>query len=122
MNRNEMVNEIAQRLAAQAAALPKAKIEATLSALKDTVTDPLRRCESVNIAGWGTWRVEQRAARQVLIPNREVDSLKPTRVPKWQARKTFGRAIASGKPAGSALIQPGWPTASAPDQPQPSHA
>ena len=97
MNRSQLVNEIAQRLAAQAAALSKAKIEATLSALQDTVTDSLRRGESVTISGWGTWRVEKRAARQVRIPNREVVSLKPTRVPKWQAGTRFRQAIASGK-------------------------
>jgi DNA-binding protein HU-beta len=97
MNRTQLVDEIAQRLAAQAAALPKARIEAMLSALQDTVTDPLRRGESVTIAGWGTWRVEKRAARQVRIPNREVVSLKPTRVPKWQAGTRFREAIASGK-------------------------
>jgi DNA-binding protein HU-beta len=61
------------------------------------VTDSLRRGESVTIAGWGTWRVEKRAARQVRIPNREVVSLKPTRVPKWQAGTRFREAIASGK-------------------------
>jgi DNA-binding protein HU-beta len=99
MNRTQLVNEIAQRLAAQAAALPKAKIAAVLVAMQAEITDSLRRGEAVSIAGWGTWRVEKRAARQVRVPgSTSVVSLKATRVPKWQASTAFRLGIASGKP------------------------
>lgn len=99
MNRSEIVADIATRLAAQQVHLPKVKIDSVLSALQSAVAASLCRGEAVTIAGWGTWRVEKRAAREVRNPkNRELTvCLKPTRVPKWQAGTRFREAIASGK-------------------------
>jgi nucleoid DNA-binding protein len=99
VNRSEIVADIAARLAAQQVHLPKVKIDSVLSALQCAVAESLCRGEAVTLAGWGTWRVEKRAARQVRVPgSTSVVSLKPTRVPKWQASTTFRLGIASGKP------------------------
>ena len=100
MNRTQLVNEIAQRLAAQAAALPKAKIAAVLVAMQAEITDSLRRGEAVSIAGWGTWRVARRPARQVRNPaNGALIAVKATSVPKWQAGTTFRQAVQADRAA-----------------------
>jgi DNA-binding protein HU-beta len=103
VNRSEIVADIAARLAAQQVHLPKVKIDSVLSALQSAVAASLCRGEAVTIAGWGTWRVEKRAAREVRNPrNRELTvSLKPTKVPKWQAGRPFRQAVATGKVPGA---------------------
>ncbi len=94
MNRQDLLNDIAQRLDHE---VSKAKLDRILLALQDSVADSLRRGEAVTLVGWGTWRLHRRAARQGRNPTTGKPlMIKAARIPKWTAGTAF-RAAMSGR-------------------------
>ena len=58
MNKSELIEAIAA-----SADIPKAAAARALDAMVDTVTDSLKKGESVSLVGFGTFQVKERAAR-----------------------------------------------------------
>ena len=58
MTKTELVSEVAEK-----AGLTKIDAERAVKALVDTVTDCLKKGDSLTIVGFGTFSVSQRAAR-----------------------------------------------------------
>ncbi|EPQ6932586.1 HU family DNA-binding protein [Pseudomonas aeruginosa] len=81
MTKSDIVNAVADR-----AGLSKADAGRALSAVLDTLTDTLKRGESVSLVGFGTFAVKTRAARtgrnpqsgqSMDIPASRIPSFKP---------------------------------------------
>ena len=62
---------------AEKSGLSKKDCEATLGALMDTVTDALKKGYKVQLVGFGSFEVKQRAARMGLNPRTQ----KPVQIP-----------------------------------------
>ena len=63
MNKTELVAAIAEQ-----ASLQKKDAEKALKAFIDVVTDELKKGEKVQLVGFGTFEVSERAAREGRIP------------------------------------------------------
>ena len=72
MNKLELVAAMAEK-----SGLSKKDCEAALGALMDTVTDALKKGYKVQLVGFGTFEVKQRAARMGLNPRTQ----KPVQIP-----------------------------------------
>lgn len=81
MTKSDIVNAVADR-----AGLSKADAGRALAAVLDTLTDTLKRGESVSLVGFGTFAVKTRAARtgrnpqsgqSLDIPASRIPSFKP---------------------------------------------
>ena len=59
MNKTELIAEIAER-----AEISKKDAEKALKAFTDVVADELVKCEKVQLVGFGTFEVSERAARE----------------------------------------------------------
>lgn len=68
--------------------------EAAVNAVLGTITDALARGETVSIAGFGTFSVTERAARQGRNPRTgEAISIAASRVPLFKAGKGLREAV-----------------------------
>jgi DNA-binding protein HU-beta len=72
MNKLELVAAMAEK-----SGLSKKDCEAALGALMDTVTDALKKGYKVQLVGFGSFEVKQRAARMGLNPRTQ----KPVQIP-----------------------------------------
>ena len=63
MNKKELIQEVAIR-----SGMSQADVENVLNHITDTVRDSLHNEESVTLVGFGTFRVQERAARQGYNP------------------------------------------------------
>lgn len=81
MNKKELIQEVAIR-----SGVSQADVEKTLNHITDTVRDILHKEESVILVGFGTFRVQERPARQgynpsvgqkMLIPAKKIVRFKP---------------------------------------------
>lgn len=93
MNKSETIHAIAQATGA-----PKATVDAVLSEFVQTVGSTLGKGDEVAIAGLGTFKSADRAARTGRNPLTG-DKLKipAKRVPKFTAAKALKDAVAGGK-------------------------
>lgn len=64
MNKKELIQEVAIR-----SGLSQADVEKTLNHITDTVRDSLHKEEPVTLVGFGTFRVQEHAARQGYNPS-----------------------------------------------------
>lgn len=91
MNKQELVTAMAER-----AELTKKDTESALKAFLDTVTEELVKGEKVQLTGFGTFEVTNRAERQGRNPSTgEVITIAASKAPKFKAGKSLKDAVNS---------------------------
>lgn len=89
MNKTELVAAMAE-----AAGLKKTQAEAALKALTDTVAAELKKGEKVQLVGFGTFEVSERAARTGKNPQTGAEVKIPaSKAPKFKAGKALKDAV-----------------------------
>ena len=89
MNKNEFVNAIAEK-----SGLTKKDAEAALNAYIEVVTDALKAGDSVQLIGFGTFEVRERAARTGRNPlTGETIEIAAAKVPAFKSGKALKDAI-----------------------------
>ena len=89
MNKNEFVAAIAEK-----SGLTKKDAEAALNAYTEVVTDALKAGDSVQLIGFGTFEVRERAARQGRNPHTgETIEIAAAKVPAFKSGKALKNAI-----------------------------
>lgn len=85
MNKQELVAAVAEK-----AELSKKDAEKALKAFTDTVAEELKKGEKIQIVGFGTFEVSERAAREGRNPQTgETMEIKASRSPKFKAGKAL---------------------------------
>lgn len=89
MNKNELIESIAQ-----AADISKAAAERALDGTVAAITSSLKQGGMVTLVGFGTFYVGERAARSGRNPRTgETIEIKASRVPKFRAGKALKDAV-----------------------------
>ncbi|HGJ5863724.1 HU family DNA-binding protein [Arsenophonus nasoniae] len=89
MNKTEIINQIAEK-----ADLTKKDSEKALNAFIETVTETLKAGDEVQIVGFGSFQVKQRAARDGRNPKTGVTlKISAANVPSFKAGKTLKEAV-----------------------------
>ena len=89
MNKTELVTAIAEQ-----AELSKKDSEKALKAFIDVVTDELKKGEKIQLVGFGTFEVIERAAIEGRNPlTGEKMSIKASKAPKFKAGKALKDAV-----------------------------
>ncbi len=89
MNRKELAAAIAAETG-----LTKKDAEAALNAFVDVVTEELKKGEKVQLVGFGTFEVSERAAREGRNPQTgETMTIEASRAPKFKAGKALKDAV-----------------------------
>lgn len=89
MNKTELVAAMAE-----SADLSKKDAEKALKAFIEVVTDELKKDEKVQLVGFGTFEVAQRAAREGINPlTGEKMQIKASKAPKFKAGKALKDAV-----------------------------
>ena len=85
MNKTELVAAMAEQTN-----LSKKDAEAALKAFIDVVSEELKKGEKVQLVGFGTFEVSERAAREGRNPQTgETMEIKASKTPKFKAGKAF---------------------------------
>ena len=85
MNKTELVAAIADE-----AGLSKKDAEKALKAFTDVVTEELKKGEKVQLVGFGTFEVSERAAREGRNPQTgETMKIEASKAPKFKAGKAL---------------------------------
>ena len=85
MNKTELVSAIAEQTE-----LSKKDAEKALKAFTDIVADELKKGEKVQLVGFGTFEVSERAAREGRNPQTgETMEIKASKTPKFKAGKAL---------------------------------
>ena len=85
MNKTELVAAMAEQTN-----LSKKDAEAALKAFVDVVSDELKKGEKVQLVGFGTFEVSERAAREGRNPQTgETMEIKASKTPKFKAGKAL---------------------------------
>ena len=85
MNKTELVAAVAEQ-----AGLSKKDAEAALKAFTDVVSDELKNGGKVQLVGFGTFEVSERAAREGRNPQSgEVMKIAASKAPKFKAGKAL---------------------------------
>ena len=89
MNKTELVAAIADQ-----AEISKKDAEKALKAFTDIVTDELKKGEKIQLVGFGTFEVSERAAREGRNPRTgETMTIAATKAPKFKAGKALKDAM-----------------------------
>ncbi|ERS91370.1 MULTISPECIES: HU family DNA-binding protein [Halomonas] len=89
MNKSELIEAIAA-----SADIPKASAARALDAMVDTVTDSLKKGDSVSLVGFGTFQVKERAARTGRNPQTgQPIEIKAAKVPSFKAGKALKDSV-----------------------------
>jgi len=89
MNKGDLINVISERTGIQ-----KTTVQVIVSEVHDTISRALKSGDSVKIAGFGTFHVTERQARQGRNPRTgEVVDIPAKTVPKFRAGKTLKDSI-----------------------------
>jgi DNA-binding protein HU-beta len=89
VNKSELIEAIAA-----SADIPKAAAARALDAMVDTVTDSLKKGESVSLVGFGTFQVKERAARTGRNPQTgEPIEISAAKVPSFKAGKALKDSV-----------------------------
>ena len=89
MNKTELVAAVAE-----AAGLSKKDTENVLKAFVNVVTEELKKGEKVQLVGFGTFEVGERAAREGRNPQTgETMSIAASKAPKFKAGKALKDAV-----------------------------
>ena len=85
MNKTELVAAMAEQTN-----LSKKDVEAALKAFIDVVSEELKKGEKVQLVGFGTFEVSERAAREGRNPQTgETMQIKASKTPKFKAGKAL---------------------------------
>lgn len=85
MNKTEFIAAVAEQ-----AGLSKKDAEAAVKAFTDVVTSELQKGEKIQLVGFGTFEVSERAAREGRNPRTgETMSVAACKTPKFKAGKAF---------------------------------
>ena len=89
MNKTELVAAIAEK-----AELSKKDSEKALKAFIDVVTDELKAGEKIQLVGFGTFEVAERAAREGINPStKQPMSIPASKAPKFKAGRGLKDAV-----------------------------
>ena len=89
MNKTELISAVAEK-----AGLSKKDSEAAVKALVETVTEELKKGEKVQLVGFGTFEVSERAAREGRNPQTGASmEIKASKAPKFKAGKALKDAV-----------------------------
>ena len=88
MNKTELVAAIAERTE-----LTKKDADQALKAFIDVVGDELSKGEKIQLAGFGTFEVTERAARDGINPRCSISSSSADMSFCWNELKAFGLAL-----------------------------
>lgn len=89
MNKTELVSAIAEKTE-----LSKKDTEGALKAFIDVVTDELAKGGKVQLVGFGTFEVTERAAREGINPlTKEPMSIPASKAPKFKAGRGLKDAV-----------------------------
>ncbi|QBY46349.1 HU family DNA-binding protein (plasmid) [Arsenophonus nasoniae] len=89
MNKTELINQIAEK-----ADLTKKDAKKALNALIETVTEALKAGDEVQLVGFGSFQVKQRAAREGRnLQTGEIIQIASANVPSFKAGKTLKEAV-----------------------------
>jgi DNA-binding protein HU-beta len=89
MNKTELIAAIAEE-----AGLKKNEAEKALRAFVDVVTAELKKGEKVQLVGFGTFEVSERAAREGRNPQTgDTMQIEASRAPKFKAGKSLKDAV-----------------------------
>ena len=89
MNKTELVAAIAERTE-----LSKKDAEKALKAFTDVVAEELKKGEKIQLVGFGTFEVSERAAREGRNPQTgEVMKIEASKAPKFKAGKALKDAL-----------------------------
>jgi len=89
VNKSELIEAIAA-----SADIPKASAARALDAMVDTVTDSLKKGDSVSLVGFGTFQVKERAARTGRNPQTgQPIEIKAAKVPSFKAGKALKDSV-----------------------------
>jgi DNA-binding protein HU-beta len=90
MTKSEFVVKLAEK-----AGLTKADAEKTVNAFLETVSETLKSGDKVTFTGFGSFEVNERAAREGRNPQTgEAMQIKATKAPKFKAGKGLKDAVA----------------------------
>lgn len=85
MNKTEFISAIAEK-----AELSKKDAEKALKAFTDVVEEELKKGEKIQLVGFGTFEVSERAAREGRNPaTGEAMTIKASKAPKFKAGKAL---------------------------------
>jgi DNA-binding protein HU-beta len=89
VNKSELVDAIAQ-----SADISKASAARALDAAVESIKSALKKGDTVSLVGFGTFKVDQRAARTGRNPRTgEVIAIKAAQIPKFTAGKGLKDAV-----------------------------
>ncbi len=89
MNKTELIAAIAEQ-----AELSKKDADKALKAFTDIVTEELKKGEKIQLVGFGTFEVTERAAREGRNPQtNEPMSIPASKAPKFKAGKALKDAV-----------------------------
>ena len=89
MNKAELIAAVAEN-----AELTKKDAEKAVKAFIDVVTDELKKGEKVQVVGFGTFEVAERAAREGRNPRTgETMTIEASKTPKFKAGKALKDAL-----------------------------
>ncbi|AIA76015.1 MULTISPECIES: HU family DNA-binding protein [Halomonadaceae] len=89
MNKSELIEAIAA-----SADIPKAAATRALDAMVESVTDSLKKGESVSLVGFGTFAIKERAARTGRNPQTgQPIEISAAKVPSFKAGKALKDAV-----------------------------
>ena len=89
MNKTELVAAMAEK-----AELSKKDAESALKAFVDVVTDELKKGEKVQLVGFGSFEVAERAAREGINPlTKQPMSIPASTAPKFKAGRGLKDAV-----------------------------
>lgn len=90
MNKTELINAVAER-----AGVTKKDTEAVISATIDAITTALAAGDKVQLTGFGSFEVKERAARVGRNPRTgEATEIPASRVPSFKAGKALKDSVA----------------------------
>ena len=90
MNKTELINAVAEK-----AGLSKKAAEAAVNATLSAITEGLKTEEKVQLVGFGSFEVKNRAARTGRNPRtKEVVEIPASKVPVFKAGKALKDAVA----------------------------
>lgn len=90
MTKAELIAAIAEK-----AGMTKKDADAALNATIDTITDTLAKGDKIQLVGFGTFEVRERAAREGINPqSKQKITIAATKVPAFKAGRALKDAVA----------------------------
>ena len=89
MNKNELVTALAEKTS-----MKKTEVEKVLKAFTETVAEELKKGEKIQLVGFGTFEVSERAARTGRNPQTGKEMTIPaSKAPKFKAGKALKDSV-----------------------------